>query len=72
MPRLDEGGNQVPGTLGEYLRLVKILSPGSRAEEFLEQKIAQDPEGAAAEVIVPDVAMRQLLMPMMLQPKENA
>jgi len=67
--RLDEEGNEVPSTLGEYLDLVSAIAPDSAAVELLEDKIAANPKGRGDLVIAADSQMRFLLYPLMAKPR---
>jgi hypothetical protein len=62
--RKDENGQDVPGTLGEYLAICEGLGgPDCKAVAFLKKKIAD--QGEDMEVIAPDSQMRALLTPML-------
>ena len=66
--RKDESGNECPETLGEYYDLVKAFTPfKTKAQEYLENKIAESTNGRDEIVIASDNQMRAILMPMMLQ-----
>jgi hypothetical protein len=66
--RTDEQGEQCPETLGEYRDLCVALSwEGSKAVAFLDEKIAESPNGRDEKVIPPDFQMRFLLFPMLLE-----
>ncbi|TFG81742.1 MAG: hypothetical protein E4G74_03715 [Erysipelotrichales bacterium] len=67
--RLDEEGNECPGTLGEYLDLVSAIAPNSAAVEMLENKIAVNPKGRDDLVLAADSQMRLLLYPLMAKPR---
>lgn len=70
--RKDEEGNECPATLGEYRDLCAALGgTGCRAVEFLDGRIASDPDGRDAEVIQADSQMRLLLMPMLIDPAKE-
>lgn len=66
--RTDEQGEPCPETLGEYRDLCAALSwEGSKAVAFLDEKIADSPNGRDEKVIAPDSQMRFLLFPMLLE-----
>ena len=67
--RLDEGGNKCPETLGEYRDMCFVLNPNSKAVEFLDKKIKEDPSGRDAKVFAEDSQMRFILFPMILEEK---
>lgn len=65
--RLDEDGNQCPGTLGEYRDLCAAIGgQDNEAVALLDKKIEESPNGRNEEVIAPDSQMRMLLMPKIL------
>ena len=65
--RKDEGGNDCPGTLGEYRDLCAAFGgEDCDAVKFLDKKIASNPGGRDEIVIAPDSQMRLLLMPMLI------
>jgi hypothetical protein len=67
--RQDEEGNSVPATLGEYRKLCAMMGgENCRAVQFLDERIAEAGENEA--VVVSDLQMRQLLLPMLVQPKK--
>lgn len=69
--RTDENGNQCPATLGEYRKLcVAMVGEDNKAVQFLDSKIAE--YGEDESVIAADSQMRMMLMPMMVQPADEA
>jgi hypothetical protein len=68
MMRKDEEGNECPGTLGEYRDLIaSIIGENNKAVWFLDQKIKE--QGRDEVVIASDLQMRNMLMPMMIEPR---
>lgn len=61
--RKDEDGNDCPATLGEYRDLCAALVPDCKAVKFLDEKIAESPNGREERVVASDSQMRALLMP---------
>ena len=71
--RKDEEGNECPETLGEYRDLISaMVGEDNRAIQFLDDRIAASADGRSAVVILPDSAMRALLFPLLLEPKEDS
>ena len=66
--RTDPYSNEeVPETLGEYRRMCAALGGSEcKAVKFLDDKIADSPNGAEEKVIQADSQMRALLMPMLV------
>lgn len=66
--RLDEDGNEVPETLGEYRDYCASIAPikDNAAVEMLDKKIKE--QGRDEKVMVADSQMRGLLFPLMLRP----
>jgi len=67
--RRDEQGNEVPHTLGEYLKLVSMLAPTSKAADLLREKIKE--HGEDKECAASDYTMRQILIPLMSIDSDN-
>ena len=65
--RKDEQGNPCPETLGEYRLLCRLMGDDNKAVQFLNEKIAESPDGENEVVVAPDSQMRMLLMPLMLE-----
>jgi hypothetical protein len=66
--RTDEEGNPCPETLGEYRMMVAMIAgEGTKAVQFLDEKIAASTFGENEKVIAPDSQMRMLLIPMMVE-----
>jgi hypothetical protein len=64
--RRDEDGDECPATLGEYRDMCASLGGAKcMAVKFLDKKIAE--QGREELVLAPDLQMRMLLMPMLLQ-----
>jgi hypothetical protein len=64
--RLDEHGDEVPATLGEYRDLCAQLGgENCAAVSFLDGKISESQRGRDELVVVTDVQARWLLMPML-------
>lgn len=66
--RKDERGNECPSTLGEYRKVCSTIGGETcEAVRFLDEKIAESPNGENEEVVAQDSQMRALLMPMLVQ-----
>jgi len=65
--RKDENGEACPGTLGEYIDIVTLIAPGSKAVQYLDQKINESPNGRDEKVVAPDSQMRALLQPLAME-----
>lgn len=65
--RKDEAGNECPSTLGEYRKMCAAFGGNDcKAVKFLDEKIADSPNGEDEEVLAADSQMRALLMPMLV------
>lgn len=66
-----ENGQKVPATLGEYRDICAALGgEDCKAVAFLDKKIAE--EGRDERVIAPDLQMRHVLYPMLLEKASNS
>jgi hypothetical protein len=70
--RVDEHGYNCPSTLGEYLEVcLEVGLPNNKAVAFLKDKISKSPMGENQVVIAPDVQMRMLLFPLLMETVEE-
>ena len=65
--RTDENNCPCPETLGEYLNVCYLGVPNNKAVKFLKDKIAQTLNGENEKVSVPDIQMRTLLFPLIIE-----
>lgn len=65
--RKDEKGNECPETLGEYRDMCAAFGgEDCRAVKMLDEKIATSSKGVDEKVVIPDLQMRMILMPMLV------